>query len=114
MVEEIKYWVENLTGPTELLSDSASNLLPINGRLPEDRVQMLSEINAFLELPERDKLLFSAQSRLQSFMGQYGNVSKDIYERMIPFISNGTLKLPEMPDGDLANLITVIRSKLMP
>lgn len=28
MAEEIRYWVENLSGPTELLSDSASNLLP--------------------------------------------------------------------------------------
>jgi len=114
MVEEIKYWVETLNGPAELLSDSASNLLSVNGRLPEDRNQMLSEIDSFLELPAREKLIFSAQSRLQSFMGQYGSLSGDIYQAIAPYIPNGTLNLKEMPDDDLKSLITLIRSKLMP
>jgi hypothetical protein len=114
MIEEIKYWVETLNGPTELLSDSASNLLSINGRLPEDRKQMLSEIDSFLELPAREKVIFSAQSRLQSFMGQYGNVTKDIYQTIAPFICDGKLNLKEMPDDGLESLITLIRSKLMP
>lgn len=114
MAEEIRFWVENLEGPTELLSDSASNLLSINGRLPEDRKRMLAEIDDFLNLPERGKRVYSASSRLQSFMGQYGRLSEDIYQAISPYLNDGSLNLAEMPDNEMDELIMLVRSKLMP
>lgn len=114
VVEEIRHWVQTIQGPTELLSDSASNLLSINGRLPEDRDRMLAEIDAYLGLSEREKLVFSAQARLQSFAGQYGGLTEDIYRAVAPYLSNHSLDFTGASDADLAAIIVLVRAKLMP
>lgn len=43
--------VENLNGPTRLLSDHVSNFLNVGGRLPEDRDSMLAFIDEALDWP---------------------------------------------------------------
>lgn len=43
-LEETRLLVENLEGPTLLLSDHVSNFLDINGRLPEDKPLMLEQL----------------------------------------------------------------------
>jgi len=114
LAREIRIMVEEIGSRTEILSDSASNLLDINGILPEDRAAMLSEIDSYLMLSERDKLLFSLKSRMNSFINQYGGLSQDIYDCMAPHISGGRIDPSSATNEELRRIIGLIRSKLMP
>ena len=114
VVREIRIMVEETDTETEILSDSASNLLAINGRLPEDRPAMLGDIDQYLALSNRDKLLFSAESRLRSFVGQYGGLSEDIADAISPYLRREKLDFSSASDREIEGIIRLIRSKLMP
>ena len=114
VVREIRIMVEEIDACTEIISDSASNLLNINGRLPDERADMLEKIDQYLALSKRDKLLFSLESRLRSFAGQYGEPTKDISNALSPFIKNGRLDCSAISDTETGNIVRLIRSKLMP
>jgi hypothetical protein len=114
VVKEIRIMVEETDTETEILSDSASNLLRINGRLPEDRSAMLREIDQYLALSHRDKLLFSADSRLRSFVGQYGGLSEDISGAISPYLRRERLDFSSASDSEIEGIIRLIRSRLMP
>ena len=114
VVREIRIIVEKTDTETEILSDSASNLLNINGRLPEDRSAMLGEIDQYLALSDREKLLFSADSRLRSFVGQYGGLSEDISGAISPYLRRERVDFSGASDSELERIIRLIRSKLMP
>ncbi len=114
VVREIRIIVEEIDADTEIMSDSATNLLNINGRLPDDRVAMLREIDQYLALSKRDKLLFSLESRVSSFAGQYGGLTRDISNALGPFIKKGGLDFSGISDTDIDDVIRLIRSKLMP
>jgi hypothetical protein len=106
--------VEEIDIETEILSDSASNLLSINGRLPEDRPAMLGDIDQYMALSKREKLLFSVESRLQSFLGQYGGLSDDISRSISPYLEGQRLAFSRASDREIEEIIRLIRSKLMP
>jgi hypothetical protein len=114
VVREIRTMVEKIGCATVLMSDSATNLLPVQGRLPEDRAAMLSEIDGYLSLTERERLEFSLRARVSSFYGQYGGLSRDIYGKIAPFLKNGALDPGEAADEELLAAVTLIRGKLMP
>ena len=114
VAQELKILVENVKCNTEILSDSASNLLDVFGTLPHDRDRMLGVINEYLSLSPRDKLIFSLNSRLRSFLGQYGSLSEDVYAQLIPYVSNNSLNVEGMSDAYITSIIQLIRSKLMP
>jgi len=114
VVKEIKIIVENTEAETTIISDSASNLLDVHGRLPWDRKNMLSVINTYLDLSPREKLEFSLSSRLNSFMGQYGGITQDIYKLLMPYIVKGSIDTSIIPHEDLKRITRHIRSKLMP
>ena len=111
---EIRRIVEKIDAPTQIMSDSATNLLQVNGRLPEDRRAMLNLIDAYLALAPTQKKIFSLQARLEAFQGQYGGFSEDIYGKLMPFVTNGELDIEAMPESKIDELIELIRSKLMP
>ncbi len=48
---ETRLLIENLEGPTQLLSDHVSNFLNLQGRLPEQREVLLAQIDEALEWP---------------------------------------------------------------
>jgi len=50
-LSETRLLVEHLQGPTTLLSDHVSNFLNVNGRIPEDKEEMLAEIDEALQWP---------------------------------------------------------------
>ncbi len=50
-LEETRLLVENLEGPTVLLSDHVSNFLDVRGRVPEDKPAMLAGIDEALGWP---------------------------------------------------------------
>jgi len=47
-LEETQLLLENLQGPTVLLSDHVSNFIDVNGRIPEDKPMMLAHIEEAL------------------------------------------------------------------
>jgi hypothetical protein len=114
VVREIRIMVAEINTDTEIVSDSASNLLSINGRLPEDRSDMLRDIDRFLNLSPPDQRRFSLESRLRSFVGQYGGLSADISGALRPYMSKGGLDLTLIQDTEMDGLIRMIRAKLMP
>jgi len=114
VVEEIRTLVSEIQGHTMLLSDSASNLLDINGRLPADRETMLARIDAYLNMPERERRLYSLQSRINAFEGQYGGLSEDLYDALSPYIKGGRLDLEKIPNHEAERITKHIRAKLMP
>jgi len=114
VVREIRHMVKNITCETVLYSDSASNLLAVNGKLPDERDVMLETIDSYLELSPREKLLFSLKSRLESFNGQYGGLTGDLYEAIIPMVHEGRIDGKGIPDVEIEKAIKLIRGKLMP
>lgn len=114
VVSEIRLMIAEINTRTRIISDSATNLLQINGCLPEDRPRMLNLIDGYLSLPSSHKKIFSLQARLAAFEGQYGGFSEDIYVKLMPFISKGSLDMESMPEAAIDDLIFLIRSKLMP
>jgi Radical SAM superfamily len=114
VVREIRILVEQTEAPCRMVSDSASNLLDVNGRLPEDRDRMLSVIDEFLELSPREKLAFSLESRLRSFYGQYGGLTDDIMTAAAPYLTSGRIDISYGSDEQIKATIRLIRSKLMP
>ncbi len=114
VIREIRILVETIDADTELLSDSASNLLNIQGSLPTDRALMLAEIDRYLNLSRREKLLYSARARLQSFVGQYGGLSREIYDALSGYLREGRVNLASAHDSELEEIITLVRSRLMP
>ncbi len=114
VVRELKVLVEEIEVSTEILSDSASNLLDLYGRLPDDRAMLLEAIDGYLYLPAREKLIFSLNSRLRSFKGQYGRFSEDILAALQPFIRDKRVDVTTASLEDLQRIILLIRSKLMP
>ena len=114
VIREIRILVEKIDADTEVLSESASNLLNIQGRLPGDRALMLAEIDRYLDLPRREKLLYSARARLQSFVGQYGGLSRELYDALSGYIREGRVNLASAHDSELEEIISLVRSRLMP
>lgn len=114
VVREIRVMVEEIETETEILSDSASNLLSIDGRLPDDRAKMLKEIDEYLSLSDRDKLIFSLESRLRSFVGQYGGLTRDLSRAISPYAKDGTLDFSGIPDKEISGVTRLVRSRLMP
>ena len=50
-LRETRLLVEQLQGPTVLLSDHVSNFLDVRGRIPDDKPVMLAEIDEALQWP---------------------------------------------------------------
>jgi hypothetical protein len=114
VIREIRTMIEEINVETEILSDSASNLLSLFGSLPGDREEMLHTIDHYLSLSGREKLEFSFTSRLQSFMGQYGGITEDIFQEISPYLDETSIFFDNADDEDLHRGIRLIRSKLMP
>lgn len=114
VTREIRILIENIHCNTVIVSDSASNLLNVNGQLPSDRAKMVRVIDDYLALPPREKLIYSFASRFESFMGQYGTISDDIVHAVRPYIYDGTIDISQAPDEDIIQITRLIRSKLMP
>jgi len=114
VIREIRTLVSEIQGNTTILSGSASNLLDINGRLPADREEMLNRIDAYLEMAERDRRLFSLQARLNAFEGQYGGLPEDIYNALCPYIRGGQVDWQNIGISAAEQITRQIRSKLMP
>ncbi len=114
VAREIRTIVSETTCRTEIVSDSATNLLNINGTLPYDRDYMLRVIDAYLSLSSRDKIEFSIRSRIESFTGQYGGLTEDIFSMLSPYIRNGMFIVDNADDDSLLDIISCIKGKLMP
>jgi len=114
VVRELRVLIGSIEAETELLSDSASNLLGLYGKLPGDRSRLLQAIDDYLALGEREKRVYSFHSRLHSFLGQYGGLPEDLYEILSPYFTDEGMDLSRCPDDRLVSLTRTIRSRLMP
>ena len=114
VVSEIRHLIDAIEADTVLYSDSASNLLTLNGRLPHDKKVIYRLIDRYLDLPPRGKLEFSIMARLTSFHGQYGGLTQEILTALQPFIIDEHLNIANASDDELDRLIRLIRSRLMP
>ena len=114
VVREIRLLVSGITVETELTSDSAVNLLSVNGRLPHDRDRLLAIIDRYLALPPMEKIRYSLQARVESFYGQYGCITDDIGSSLQPLVDNGILFVNNSNREDAIAAIRLIRGKLMP
>ncbi|NLV68305.1 MAG: radical SAM protein [Spirochaetes bacterium] len=114
VVREIRTIILDTECETEIVSDSATNLLEINGRLPRDRKFMLEQIDSYLSLGRREKLEFSFNSRIQSFIGQYGGLTADMYSLIARGVTDGMLDASVFSDSELLSITRLIRNRLMP
>lgn len=114
IVRELRIMIESINVDTELLSDSASNLLDLNGKLPQDKDRLLKIIDNYLALSARNKLVFSFKSRLMSFQGQYGDITGDIWKIIAPYMADNGIQVGACSNNTLQTIIRIIRSKLMP
>lgn len=111
---EIKKMIEAIHVQVEVLSDGATNLLPVFGRLPDDRENILGVIDDYLSRDPRGRIEYSLRSRLESFAGQYGGLSEEVIKVIGPVIRNRRLYLGEVSDGELKEMTAFVKSRLMP
>lgn len=111
---EIEKLIQEISVPVELLSDSATNLLPVFGRLPRDRSKMLGVISEYLSRGRRERLEFSLRSRLESFTGQYGGLSNEILDVISPVVKDRRLDFDAASDEELKMMTRFVKSRLMP
>lgn len=114
VAHEIRKMIEAVHVPVALLSDGATNLLPVFGRLPEDRDDMLAVIDDYLHRDPRGRIEYSLRSRLESFAGQYGGLSPEVAEAIRPVIRGNRLQPEKASDGELRHMIAFVKSRLMP
>ena len=79
-VKEIRLFIENLEGiESTITSDHIINLLEeVQGKLPEDKEQMLRVIDSYLSLPDEERLLFR--------LGRRGGALRSVIEIKNPYI----------------------------
>lgn len=65
-VAEIKLFIETLDGITSYVaSDHIMNLIEtVEGKLPQDKDKMLAVLDSYLDLPERDRLMYRLCRRM--------------------------------------------------
>ncbi len=114
LVSEIRLLIDSINTPTQLYSDSAVNLVQVNGLLPEEKPEMLAKLDEFLNLSQREQLIYSFKNRISAFLGQYGGLTQDIYQMIAPFLHGQDLDYGAMSNRNLKDSIRLIRSKLMP
>ena len=114
VVREIRALIAGITAETEITSDSAVNLLSTYGRLPRDRERMLASMDRYLALTPLEKIRYSLQERIESFYGQYGCITDDIWSALEPLSDNGVLFVNNSNRDEALAAIRLIRGKLMP
>lgn len=78
-VVEIRLLVENLHCHANLASDHITNLLwEVEGRLPEEKKDILKVIDHYLGLPEVERLRFRFRRRLLSYLQIYGTLPEEL------------------------------------
>lgn len=79
MVVEIRLLVENLNCNANMVSDHMANLLwEAEGKIPEDKKDILNIIDHYLGLPEIERLRFRFRRRLLSYLQIYGTLSEEL------------------------------------
>lgn len=114
VVLEIRKLIEGIDAPLQLLSDSATNLLEIYGTLPGDREAMLAMVDGYLSRSPRNRLEYSLRSRLQSFLGQYGGLSREVLQAIEPVIDNNRLDFNSVSGEEIKEMTAFVKSRLMP
>ena len=114
VVREIRTMIGEINAQTVIVSDSAANLLSVNGNLPEDRRRMLDEIDRYLDRSPREKLEFNLKSRLNSFISQYGGLSGDILELFRPYVRGDHADFSAIPEEEIRGMTDYVKGKLMP
>ena len=112
IVDEIEMLIRAIDVPVMFYSDSATNLLPLNGRFPQQKNALLTLISEYKSKDNTQRLQYRLQSRLESFIGQYGRLTPDIEKLIQPLIKGNTIDM-----GNTAYVETVIEAiynKLMP
>lgn len=81
--KELRIFIEKLEGINSVItSDHILNLFEdVNGRLPEEKEDMLSKIDSFFNLSDHDKMIYQIGRRTGLFRGVSGLNSKASYER---------------------------------
>ena len=85
LAEEIKLFVETLTGITSAVtSDHIMNLLEeVGGKLPEDKEKMLKVIRKYQELPEDERLVYRIGRRGGAYRSTDDlRVDEDTYQKL--------------------------------
>ncbi len=111
---EIRKMIEEIRVPVEILSDSATNLLPVFGSLPKDRGKMLATIDEYLAKPPRERLEYSLHARISAFAGQYGALSAEVLNAISPVLRDKRLDFGTASDEEIKNMTAFVKSRLMP
>ena len=112
IVDEIEMLIRAIDVPVMFYSDSATNLLPLNGRFPQQKNALLTLISEYKSKDNTQRLQYRLQSRLESFIGQYGRLTPDIEKLIQPLIKGNTIDM-----GNTAYVETVLEAiynNLMP
>lgn len=111
MVMEIRTIIENLDGiSSNIVSDHILNLLEeVEGTLPGDKQRILDLIDSYLNMPERERLLFQ--------LGRRGGALRSLEEVWQPQVRNRLLDAAkqiedEMPGG-IADYIQAIKRQFV-
>ena len=96
VVDEIRLLIENLDCHSYLASDQMSNLLvELEGKLPEDKPDMLETIARYKAMPFMERLKFRLERRARSYLAVYGAMEPPLSQKLEEALSALRLGSPE-------------------
>ena len=95
MVRELLLFIESLEGIDSMVkSDHILNLLPeVEGRLPEDKETMITAMKWYLDLSERDRMLFSVGRRAGILRRSQDFEDEWLKEKLIQICAENDIRL---------------------
>jgi hypothetical protein len=106
MVHELRLFIENLEGiESTILSDHILNLLEdVEGKLPGDKDKMLAAIDRYLNLHEKEKLIFR-MGRRHGYFKTIADLHQNevLYERFRQVVEQYLAAAPGEIDRDIDN-----------
>ena len=83
VVDEIGLLIENLDCRSQLASDQMSNLLvEVEGRLPDDKPDMLGIIARYKAMPIMERLKLRLERRARSYLAVYGAMEPALSQKV--------------------------------
>jgi hypothetical protein len=106
-VKEIRLLIETLDGiGTTIVSDHILNLLEeLEGKLPGDKERLLSIIDRYFSLPERDRLIYRLGRRRGLYRRLDDLAERYTYGRLNNLIEQYESRSPGQMDSDLAKIM---------
>jgi hypothetical protein len=112
IVDEMRLFIENLSCRSRVVSDHVSNLLDIEGQLPDDKEEMLEAIDRYRALSPMEKLRYELERRLHCYLGTHGMPGEALREMVNEAVESIEAESPDAR-AKVEEITSALKAKFM-